>query len=52
MRFRDFLSHPLSSARSWLVSHERFIAVNVSWTLAILFAIISLVYLFKSLRLI
>ena len=51
MDLRDFLSHPLSSIRQWLLTHERFIAVNLTWTLAVVFIIVSLVYLFKFLGL-
>ena len=49
MLWKDFLSHPLSSARDWLATHERFVAVNVSWTLAAVFAAVSFIYLLKSL---
>ena len=49
MDIRYFLSHPFSSLRQWALSHERFIAVNLTWALAVLFIIVSLVYLFKSL---
>jgi hypothetical protein len=49
MDVRYFLSHPFSSIRQWALSHERFIAVNLTWALAVLFIIVSLVYLFKSL---
>lgn len=48
MDIRDFLSHPLSSARRWLLTHERFIAVDVTWTLAVVFILVSVVYLLKS----
>ena len=59
MDFREFLSQPLSTIRQWAATHERLIAVNLTWTLAVgfivvwalavLFIIVSLVYLFKSL---
>ena len=49
MRFREFLSAPLSGIRSWVASHERFIAVNVTWTLGAGFIIVSAVFLLKSL---
>ena len=39
MDWKEFLSHPLSSIRQWTLEHERFIAVNVSWTLAVVFII-------------
>jgi len=45
---KEFLSHPLSSARQWLLSHERFFAVNVTWALAFVFIIISVIQLLKS----
>ena len=32
---RDFLSHPLSFIRQWAMEHERFIAVNLSWSIAV-----------------
>lgn len=49
MALREFLSHPISSIRQWAASHERFIAVNISWTLAAIFFIISIIFLLKSL---
>ena len=51
MDIRYFLSHPFSSLRQWAHSHERFIAVDLTWTLAVVFIIVSLVFLFKSLGL-
>ena len=49
MALHEFLSHPLSSIKQWTASHERFIAVNVSWTLAAVFFIVSIIFLLKSL---
>ena len=49
MDLKEFLSHPISSMKSWAASHERFIAVNVTWTLAIVFIIVSIVNLLISL---
>ena len=51
MDIRYFLSRPFSSLRQWLLSHERFIAVDLTWTLAVVFIIVSIVFLFKSLGL-
>ena len=51
MDIRYVLSHPFSSLRQWALSHERFIAVDLTWTLAVVFIIVSLVFLFKSLGL-
>ena len=51
MDIRYFLSHPFSSLRQWALSHERFIAVDLTWTLAVVFIIVSIVFLFKSLGL-
>ena len=48
MDWKEFLSHPLSSIRQWTLEHERFIAVNVSGTLAVVFIIVSVVYLLHS----
>ena len=52
MGLKEFLSHPLSSARQWLLSHERFFAVNVTWTLAVIFLIVSVVFLIRSIGMI
>jgi len=49
MDLREFLTHPLSSIKGWATTHERFIAVNLTWTLAIVFIIVSVVFLLKSL---
>jgi hypothetical protein len=49
MALREFFSHPISSIRQWAASHERFIAVNISWTLAAVFFIVSIIFLLKSL---
>ena len=35
MDIRSFLSHPLSSLRQWALEHERFIAVNLNWSIAV-----------------
>ena len=35
MVLRSFFSRPLSTLRQWALEHERFIAVNLSWTLAV-----------------
>ena len=51
MDIRYFLSRPFSSLRQWALSHERFIAVDLTWTLAVVFIIVSIVFLFKSLGL-
>lgn len=48
MPWKDFLQHPLSSIRQWALEHERFIAVNVSWTLAVVFIIIAIAKLLIS----
>ena len=49
MDFREFLSQPLSTIRQWAATHERLIAVNLTWTLAVGFIVISVVYLLISL---
>lgn len=49
MALREFLSRPLSGIKAWIAGHERFIAVNVSWTLALVFVVVSIVSLLKSL---
>ena len=49
MDLREFLTHPLSSIKGWAATHERFIVVNLTWTLAIVFIIVSVVFLLKSL---
>ena len=49
MNLKDFFSQPLSSIKIWAAGHERFIAVNVTWTLAIIFFIVSVIYLLISL---
>lgn len=49
MDLREFLTHPLSGIKGWAATHERFIAVNLTWTLAIVFIIVSVVFLLKSL---
>jgi hypothetical protein len=49
MDIRSLLSNPLSSLRQWAREHERLIAVNLSWTLAVVFIIISIVTLLRSL---
>ena len=35
MELRSFFSRPLSTLRQWALGHERFVAVNLSWTLAV-----------------
>ncbi len=52
MNLRDLLSHPLSGIRAWIAAHERFVAVDLTWGLALVFLAVSLRYLFKSLGLI
>ena len=49
MELKEFFERPISSIRSWAAAHERFIAVNLTWTLAVVFIIVSLVFLLKSL---
>lgn len=49
MDLRSLLSHPLSSLRQWVLEHERFVAVNLSWTLAIGLIIFSIWKLLHSL---
>ncbi|MBQ8062873.1 MAG: hypothetical protein IJ584_01045 [Bacteroidales bacterium] len=49
MSLKEFLAQPISSIKSWAAQHERFIAVNVTWTLAIIFIIVSIVYFLISL---
>lgn len=49
MSLKEFFSRPISSIKSWAAEHERFIAVNVTWTLAVVFIIVSIVYLLISL---
>lgn len=49
MDLREFLTHTLSSIKGWAATHERLIAVNLTWTLAIVFIIVSVVFLLKSL---
>ena len=49
MDFRELLSNPFSGLRQWFTTHERFFAVNVTWTLAVAFFIVSFIYLLISL---
>ncbi len=49
MDLRTLLSHPLSSLRQWALEHERFIAVNLSWTIAVGLIIFSIWNLLHSL---
>ncbi|MBP3257643.1 MAG: hypothetical protein J6M23_06600 [Bacteroidales bacterium] len=49
MDLRTLFSHPLSSLRQWALEHERFIAVNLSWTIAVGLIIFSIWKLLHSL---
>ena len=49
MDLKSLFSHPLSSMRQWALEHERFIAVNLSWTIAVGLIIFSIWKLLHSL---
>jgi hypothetical protein len=49
MDLKSLFSHPLSSLRQWALEHERFIAVNLSWTIAFGLIIFSIWKLLHSL---
>jgi len=49
MDLKSLFSHPLSSLRQWALEHERFIAVNLSWTIAVGLIIFSIWKLLHSL---
>ena len=49
---RDFLSHPLSFIRQWAAANERALALYLPWILAVVFLVISVYYLVKSLSLV
>ena len=49
MDLRELFTHPLSGIRQWVGAHERFFAVNVTWTLAVVFFIVAFIFLLKSL---
>ena len=49
MDWKALFSDPFSRIRSWAASHERFIAVNVTGGLAVVFFIVSAVFLLISL---
>ena len=49
MDLRSLFSHPLSSLRQWALEHERFIAVNLSWAIAVGLIIFSIWKLLHSL---
>ena len=51
MDLKSLFSHPLSSLRQWALEHERFIAVNLSWTIAVGLIIFSIWKLLHSLGL-
>ena len=47
MDLKSLFAHPISSVRQWAMEHERLIAVNLSWTLAVVFIIVSIVKLLQ-----
>lgn len=49
MNWKDAFEYPLSAVRDWIRSHERVLVPTISWTLALVFIIVSLVTLLKSL---
>lgn len=49
MNWKDAFEYPLSVVRDWIRSHNRVLVPAVSWTLALVFIIVSLVTLLKSL---
>ena len=49
MDLKSLLSHPLSSLRQWALEHERLVAVNLSWTIAVGLIIFSIWKLLHSL---
>ena len=51
MDFRSFLRTPLSTLRRWGAGHERLLPVHLSWALAALLAVYSIVKLIRSLSL-
>ena len=46
---RTLLDQPLTSLKAWVRAHERLLAVNLSWTLAIGFMLFSVWKLLRSL---
>ena len=52
MDVRTFFSNPLGALADWIKAHEEFIAVHLSRILAVVFILVAVFFLLKSLGLV